>query len=389
MKNYYLYLISLIFILIPVSAVRPMTSLFAKDLQASMLEIGVITACYSVTPFLLAIVAGRFIDRFGEKLPIIIGSIGMFFSLLLPFFFPKLSILYLSQLLLGGSQLLGLVAIQNGAAGSVSAKKRDQAITTMSLCASIGLMLGPLIGGYSTEYFGFQNSYLFFASFLTIAFILGLFIVSPNYKESKSKNQQAFRIKELLSIPGLKRSIFVSMLTLAAIDIFYVYYPLYASSIGMSPSQIGWVLTITASASVLVRIFIPRLVSRFGRVRVLSIFMFCGAIAYGVVPFFHMFIFIALVSTFIGIGLGIAQPLTTILTYNLAPKGRTGEVLGIRMAGNRLSQVIIPLIFAGISNVTGLGAIFTIEAVLLGFGAFLAKGIKSDQTSFDNKDEHL
>jgi MFS family permease len=378
MRNYYLYLVSLIFILIPVSASRPMTSLYAEELHASMLEIGVLTACYSLTPFLVAVFAGRFIDRFGEKLPLIICSIGMCFSLSLPFFFPKLSILYLSQLLLGGSQLLGLVAIQNGAAGSVTAEKRDQAIATMSLFASIGLMLGPLIGGYSTEHLGFQNSYLFFSSFLIIAFAMSLFIGSTYHKGNKVSNREVFRMKELLAIPGLKRSIFVSMLTLAAIDIFYVYYPLYASSIGMTPSQIGWLLTITGSASVFVRIFIPRLVTRYGRVRVLSIFMFCGAISYGLIPFFQLFIFIALVATFIGMGLGIAQPLTTILSYNLAPEGRTAEVLGIRLAGNRLSQVIIPLVFAGVSTVTGLGAIFTIEALLLGVGAFLAKGIQED-----------
>jgi hypothetical protein len=49
---------------------------------------------------------------------------------------------------------------------------------------------------------------------------------------------------------------------------------------------------------------------------------------------------------------------------------------------NRLFQVIIPLIFAGTSNVLGLGAIFTIEVVLLGIGALLERVLKAIKNLF-------
>lgn len=87
MKHLSLYFTAAIFVLIPVAAVRPMTSLFATELGASMVEIGVLTACYSLTPLFLAVIVGRFIDRFGERLPLMLGSFGMIVALLLPFFF--------------------------------------------------------------------------------------------------------------------------------------------------------------------------------------------------------------------------------------------------------------------------------------------------------------
>lgn len=61
------FLAATIFIFIPVFAARPMTSLFAKQLGASIIEIGLITACFSILPLLLAIFAGRYIDRYGER----------------------------------------------------------------------------------------------------------------------------------------------------------------------------------------------------------------------------------------------------------------------------------------------------------------------------------
>lgn len=375
MKNYYLFLTAIVFLLIPVSATRPMTSLFAEELNASMIQIGFITACYSVTPFLLAVSVGRFIDKVGERLPIMIGSSGMFISLLMPFFHPHLGTLLISQLILGGSQLIVLVSVQNGIAGAVSEDRRDKAIASMSLFASIGLMIGPLIGGYLTEQIGFQKSYLVFSIISTVSFVIAIFIESKKKEIKSIEKAQDLPLKKLLRIPGLKRSIFISMINLAAIDIYNVYYPLYSSSIGMSPSEIGWVLTITAFSSVFVRIFLSGLVEKYGRTKVLTTFMYCGAFAFAVIPFVNNLISIMIITSVLGFGLGVAQPLTTILSYNLAPEGHTGEVLGIRLAGNRLSQVVIPFLFAGISNITGLGTIFILEALVISSGAMLAKGL--------------
>ncbi|WP_102346039.1 MFS transporter [Bacillus sp. Marseille-P3661] len=385
MNHNLLYFTCIISVLTPISAVRPMTSLFAKDLGASMLEIGILTACYSLTPFLFAILIGQLVDRFGEKVPLMIGAAGMTFALSLPFFHPVLFVLYISQFILGGSQLLALIALQNGVSGSVSIEKRDKALFTLSLCMSIGLMLGPIIGGYATVHLGFKNSYLLYALISIIPCIVGLFITQSNHKKNTSQNKQVHRMKDLLAIPGLMRTIFVSMLILASLDLFFVYYPLYGSSIGMSPTEIGWVLMVQSLASIIVRLFMPAIIEKYGKVKTLSTFMFCGALAYGFIPFFDIFFYIVLLSLILGTGTGIVSPLTLSLTVHLAPQERRGEILGIRMAGNRLSQVIIPLLFAGVSNFTGLGAIFTIEAIILGLGAMMASGIKIE-TGNENKE---
>lgn len=365
------------FITIPVAAVRPMTSLFAEELGANIIEIGVITACYSLAPLFLAVLSGRIIDRIGEKIPLMIGSAGMILGLLLPFLFPSIYIFYFSHLFLGGGQLIALVSAQNGIAQAVSSENRNRAIATLTLFTSMGLMLGPLIGGYATEHLGFQSSYLLLSFFSLSLLLVGCFLTKKNNAALNKTANTKIKLKDLLHIPGLKQSIFISMLILAALDLFNVYYPLYANSIGMTPSEIGWILTTQALASVITRIFMPALVKKIGIIRLLSIFMLFGAIAYGVIPLFETITYILIVVTIIGTGLGIVQPLTIMLTYDLSPPERTAEVLSIRLAGNRLAQVILPLIFAGISNVTGLGIIFTIQAFLLGAGAFIAKNIRT------------
>ncbi|QGQ45616.1 MFS transporter [Metabacillus sediminilitoris] len=384
MKRNLLYMVTP-FIFISVFAARPMTSLFANELEATMFEIGMITACYSIAPLIIAIFAGRYIDRYGERIPIFIGSLGLFISLCLPYFFPSVQILFISQLILGGSQLLAILAIQNGVAKSTTNKNRDRSVGTFSLFSSAGMLLGPIIGGYSTEHYGFQLSFMILAFVPFVPMVLSFFITKSSRTASVSKKEKSTSMKELFRIPGLSRAVLVSMIILSALDIFYVYFPLYAQSIGLNFSQIGLLLGAQAASNVLVRIFMPRLIMMFGRVTVLWIFMMIGAISYGMIPFLHEFSLLFAASFLLGAGLGVTQPLTIVLSYNVSPPGQTGEVLGIRLAANRLGQTIIPFVFANLSTLIGLGPILFMKAIVLAAGAITARGIidkvKQDEMS--------
>jgi MFS family permease len=370
--NQFLNLLAVTFLMIPISAVRPMTSLFATDLGASEAQIGLLTACFSLAPLFLAVFAGRFIDQFGEKIPVLAGAVGIVVALTSIYLLPYLGTAYFAQLLLGGSQLLTFVALQNRVVSSVPPERRNHAVASFSLYASVGSMIGPLLGGYATEEFGFTLSYLLFAVFALYPLLLSVFVI-PREKRVKNEEEQKHSIKELFHITGLSQAIVISMLILAALDIFYVYFPLYASSIGLSPSEIGWVLTIFSVATMVSRIFLPKLVERFGKNRVLFFFMFGGAVFYGLTPLFDGMAILAILAFFNGFGLGVIQPLTIVICYNLAPNGRTGEVLATRMAGNRLAQVVIPVLFAGLVHLTGVGGILMIKGTMLALGSFLSK----------------
>ena len=63
-----------------------------------------------------------------------------------------------------------------------------------------------------------------------------------------------------------------------------------------------------------------------------------------------------------------AQPLTIILTYNHAPAGRSGEALGLRLTVNKLTQIVVPVVFGGIGSAFGLYPVFWAN------GAFLLAG---------------
>ena len=58
-------------------ASKVLISLYALELGASQFYIGIMIAMYSLLPALLAVHAGKISDRFGVRLPMLVGSLGI------------------------------------------------------------------------------------------------------------------------------------------------------------------------------------------------------------------------------------------------------------------------------------------------------------------------
>jgi MFS family permease len=149
---------------------------------------------------------------------------------------------------------------------------------------------------------------------------------------------------------------------------FTFYFPVYGRSIDLSASAIGMVMSSYAVAAFIVRMGMHRATRRLGEVGVLTASLFVAGLTYLLVPLVSQALLLALVAFLLGIGLGCAQPLTIILTYNHAPAGRSGEALGMRLTVNKLTQIVVPLVFGGIGSAFGLFPVFWAN------GAFLLAG---------------
>jgi MFS family permease len=94
-------------------ASKLLTSLFAINLGATQLSIGMIIGAYSLFPMLLAFYAGKLSDRLGVRMPMLCGTLGVVTGIALPWAFPMLSTLYVSGALIGASHVFYNVSIQS------------------------------------------------------------------------------------------------------------------------------------------------------------------------------------------------------------------------------------------------------------------------------------
>jgi MFS family permease len=82
---------------------RVAVSLYALDLGANQMTIGILIALYALCPMLIAVYVGKLADRVGPRLPMLMGTVGVAVALLLPPLFPGLATLYITALLIGTS----------------------------------------------------------------------------------------------------------------------------------------------------------------------------------------------------------------------------------------------------------------------------------------------
>jgi MFS family permease len=113
----------------------------------------------------------------------------------------------------------------------------------------------------------------------------------------------------------------------------------------------------------------PHRSSCFSRISILT-----AGFAFLLIPFTWHTWLLGVLSICMGIGLGCGQPLSMTTAYYASPKARTGEVLGLRLASNRLSQLLAPLAFGLVGQAAGLIFVFYISGAFLIGGAFLTRG---------------
>lgn len=351
------------------SATRPLISLYAASLGANTLDVGLLAAVYALLPLLLAMHVGKLSDAIGDRLPVVMGSAGMALGLVIPFAAQSLWALYLTQIIVGVSQLLCMVSVQNLIGKISSIENRDQQFAIFTLSASVGNLIGPVCGGYLADQYSYAVAFL-------IAGVAGVFPVTlgfllPSIKGvSKTLAKQSSAL-HFLKNPAIRRAMVTSALVLYSRDIFIVYFPLFASDAGLSGTTIGWIISVQAFAQIVVRFFLARLCDRFGRNHVLFVSILTAGVAFLLMPMTADVWVLGLLSGLMGLGLGCGQPLSISTTYSASPKDRTGEVLGLRLAVNRFSQLVAPVFFGGLGALGGLVLVFYVSGVFLMGGAWL------------------
>ncbi|MCW5603082.1 MAG: MFS transporter [Burkholderiales bacterium] len=339
---------------------KVLVSLFAIELGASQLFIGVIVALYSLFPLLLAIYAGKLADRLGVRTPILAGSIGMGVALLLPYAYPGMAALYASAALIGASHVFYNVSVQNLVGMLSGPDTRTRNFSNFGLVMAVGGITGPLLAGFSIDLVGHAAGYLCLAA---IPFVSALMLSSmrklgrplPRKEEEK---QAAGSRAGLLSNAPLRRTLITSGIILTGIDLFQFYLPIYGHSIGLSASSIGLILGAFAAASFVVRLAMPALVRKLGEEAVLTASLFCAAATYLMFPMVSDALLLAVIAFLLGLATGCGQPLTLMLIYSRAPEGRSGEAIGMRMTINNFTHIVVPLFFGTLGSAFGAAPIF-------------------------------
>ena len=360
---------------------RVLMSLYAIELGASTSFIGLLIGLYGLGPLILSVHAGKIVDRLGTYWPVMLGSAGIAAGLAIPYFVSGLPALYVSAVVMGSSMVFINLGLQHLIGSLGEAEQRTRNVSLQSLTIALGLMVGPLLVGFSIDHLGHVPTYLYL-SLLVLASSVAWIACRRRIPHSRGtgKPRTGGGVRDLLARPSLRRTLVVSGLVVAGADLYSFFMPLYGHSIGLSATLIGVVLGAFAAATFVVRTALPSLVRRWGEERVMSGSMYLAGATFLLFPFMQNVAVLLLLSFALGLGLGCGQPLSQIMTYNRSPAGRAGEALGLRFSIVNFTHMMIPLAFGTLGSAIGLIGVFLANsAMMIGGGYANARGAAKER----------
>ncbi|MCW5603084.1 MAG: MFS transporter [Burkholderiales bacterium] len=354
---------------------RMLSTLYALELGAEPFDTGLLLATYGIFPLLLAVYAGKVADRYGVRMPLVVGMVISAVGVFMPFATTGFVMLVVAAAVTGMGFILVQISMQSlvGSLGSGAARTRNFNLYALSVsCADFG---GPVLSGFAIDFAGHARTFLLLSLINVVALAGLIYLIRriPRVPPGAAADRGGQRMADLFRVRDLRRIFVASAVVITGLDLFLLYMPLYGHSIGLSASAIGMVLGAFAAAGFVTRALIPILVRRFGEEKTLLNAMFLAAATLVLIPFFESAVVLGVICFVLGLGLGLGQPLALMLTYNYSPAGRAGESLGLRVTINNSIHVAAPVAFGAVGSLLGLAPVFWVSAASIALGMWFSR----------------
>ncbi|HEX6444757.1 MAG TPA: MFS transporter [Streptosporangiales bacterium] len=368
---------------------RPLMGPYAASRGADAALIGVVLAAWALPACLFAIPIGLLADRRGYRVVLVGGSALLVAGTGLLALIRSPLLLLVPQTCIGVGavavwlSLQGLMIAARGS-GEESVEARRKRITNYSALGMVGQLVGPAVGGFLTDLWGYRGAFAVAAVLALgcLAASLGLPRI-PRREEGGGSGEPmsvgalagSFRgAGQLLRGPGVLLTMGASFCTLYLLDVRNGFQPLYFHELGLSASFIGVLLSVSGLFTLVARVVVVRLMSRFASGTVIAMTIVPSAVTVCGVILFHQPVVLFVLAAFAALLLGVLQPITLALTADYTTKFQRGIGVGLRMVANRTAQWVDPTAFGALLTFGGFTVAFGVTGVLMA-SAGLVMGI--------------
>ena len=354
---------------------RFLVAVYAVHLAASPFVVGLMVALFSLAPTFLTIPSGKLIDRAGTRALLQVCHVLMCVTLLVPFFWPRMELLYAVASVIGAGFFAVYVGASTFASHHSAPGERAENFSRMSVGVATGQGLSPLILGFSADYLGYAATFAVAALFPLLCWATFAFgrleHLGPQKKAVEPQAKQS--TLDLLRDPKMRPVFFISTLFILSWDIFLVMTPIYGAQLGLSASHIGLLMGAFAVASFVVRFFGGWLSRRYTPWQLLLgalVVQAAGTIVFGLVASMPLL----MVSSFVvGLGYGLCGPMSNTAIYEVAPPARASEAMGLRLSLGMAAQTVFPLIVGSVGSLLAAGPIYGASGIMLLAGAAMER----------------
>lgn len=349
--------------------VAPVIPQYAQAFGVSNFAASGIVSAFALMRVAGAPIAGRMINRFGERRGYATGILIVAISTgacALVTNYPQL-------LILRGAGGVGSAMFSIAATALIIKLSPENARGRVaSLNAAgflLGMLLGPVLGGIVAG-FGLRAPFVFYFFTLIVAASvvwLALRRSSMAARDTRSAEESPLSLSEALRLPSY-RALLTSMFTFgwSSFGVRVSVLPLFiAVTFPGDASWPAWALAAYAAGNAALIFPAGRWVDRAGRKPLLVIGVGAAALGYFLVPVAGSFTWLLIVMVFLGAGTALVNPGQQAVLADIVGPRRGGNVVASYSMAGDIGGVLGPLIAGAIADAAGFGWAFGVTGGLL------------------------
>lgn len=328
---------------------------------------GLMISVFAGAQLLMSPIAGKWADVYGRRLMIILGLIGFTVSMGVFYLSDNLTVLLISRAIGGVGAALLIPAIFAYVADITTLKQRAKGNSYISAAMSLGIVIGPGIGGFFAE-FGLKAPLLLSAIVSFVAVISSILLLKEPDREPYVQTSESESLPRQLVSSTRKPYFFVLVINLVMAFGLMAYESVLglfvSETFSATPQQIAVMITGTGIVSVIVQLFaVDRLVSVLGEIKVVLIFIMLAALGFLFSLFAGSYAIFFAVTLIIFLSTSILRPVLNTLVSKMADKEQ-GFAMGMNNAYMSIGNIVGPTL-AGIAFDIDMRYPFVMGLVLL------------------------
>ncbi|WP_214793401.1 MULTISPECIES: MFS transporter [unclassified Exiguobacterium] len=328
---------------------------------------GLMISVFAGTQLLMSPIAGKWADVYGRRLMIILGLIGFTVSMGVFYLSDNLTVLLISRAIGGVGAALLIPAIFAYVADITTLKQRAKGNSYISAAMSLGIVIGPGIGGFFAE-FGLKAPLLLSAIVSFVAVISSIILLKEPDREPYVQTSESESLPRQLVSSTRKPYFFVLVINLVMAFGLMAYESVLglfvSETFSATPQQIAVMITGTGIVSVIVQLFaVDRLVSLLGEIKVVLFFIMLAALGFLFSLFAGSYTIFFAVTLIIFLSTSILRPVLNTLVSKMADKEQ-GFAMGMNNAYMSIGNIVGPTL-AGIAFDIDMRYPFVMGLVLL------------------------
>jgi len=356
-----------------VGIVAPLLPLYAENLGATGIWIGIIFASFSISRTIIMPIVGWLSDRRGRKLFLCIGLLSYSIVSLGYIWADSVSQLTLVRLINGATAGM-ILPIAQAYVGDISPGGEEGTwMGYFNAAFFTGFGLGPLLGGVLTDHFGMNVAFSTMGGLNLLAFLIAALFL-PELKQRKMTTSLRPSFREIRN-SSMMRGLFSFRLSFSiGRGSFAAFLPIFASIyIGLSPTRIGVLLAVNILLMSLLQLYGGHIADRFNRKLLVVIGGLTNLAFLALIPLGSNFWQLLGICALGSLGGAISIPAASALVVEEGRKFGMGPTMATFGMAFSIGMAVGPLLSGAIADSVNVHTIFYFGAsmVLIGTSLFI------------------